>query len=395
MRLRGVLCQFWEGLQVAIVRVTYELQCDASEVAARSRAIAWEQSVEVPESLIESDALRAEVVGRVESIEPLAVSTPLDAEADSTDTYTVCIAYPGIPIHAPPSLLMNLAFGNVSLLSGIRVTQLQLSDEMLSASAGPQLGVSGLRTLLGVHERPLLATALKPRGASVRELAELAGSFATGGGDLVKDDHNLIDLDFEQFKRRVDACAQAVARARERTGKQTLYLPNLAGPSAELESRLDFLQEVGAGGFLLAPFLIGLDRAQDLVRRHSLLAMSHPSWGGGFLGRTHGLAHDVLLGQVPRLLGFDASVFPNSGGRFGFSRGECRGIADRLREPAQKLRRGWPTPAGGMQLASIPELVREYRHDAILLVGGALLTHSDDLAASAAHFLDAVESAKS
>jgi ribulose-bisphosphate carboxylase large chain len=39
-----------------------------------------------------------------------------------------------------------------------------------------------------------------------------------------------------------------------------------------------------------------------------------------------GFSHKVLLGILPRLAGADATIFPNFGGRFGFSEQECLGI---------------------------------------------------------------------
>ncbi|MEM7164479.1 MAG: RuBisCO large subunit C-terminal-like domain-containing protein [Planctomycetota bacterium] len=367
------------------IRVTYAVGGSAAEVRERAHAIAWEQSVEVPESVIVSQALRDAVVGRVEDISALC-----------PQVHAVQIAYPGDHAEMPPSQLMNLVFGNISLLDTIRVLRIQLPHELSAYYDEPQFGCEGIRGVVGdggVYDRPLLATALKPKGASTADLAGLAYGFALGGGDLVKDDHNLVDSRFDQYQRRVGACAEAVLRANEETGRRTLYLANLAGPSEELDERLAFLREVGAAGFLIAPFLVGLDRTQELARRYSLIAVSHPAWAGGFLGRTHGIAHDVLLGQLPRLLGLDASVFPNSGGRFGFTRGECLSIAERLLEPTEPSRRAaFPAPAGGMQLASVADMARDYGTEAMFLVGGALLQHSDDIRVSTRTFQQAIAS---
>lgn len=67
-----------------------------------------------------------------------------------------------------------------------------------------------------------------------------------------------------------------------------------------------------------------LARAEDL----SLPLMSHPAFLGSHV--THpdqGISHGVLFGKVMRLAGADASVYPNYGGRFSFSKEECHQIA--------------------------------------------------------------------
>ena len=48
--------------------------------------------------------------------------------------------------------------------------------------------------------------------------------------------------------------------------------------------------------------------------------------GGGSKNEVRGFSHGVLLGLLPRLAGCDATIFPNFGGRFGFSKDECKDI---------------------------------------------------------------------
>jgi len=99
---------------------------------------------------------------------------------------------------------------------------------------------------------------------------------------------------------------------------------------------------------------------------------------------------DLVLGTLMRLIGMDISIFVNAGGRFSFDRESCRAIARRLREPLGELRPALPSPAGGMRLDNLDQMAADYGSDACLLIGGALLSHSDDLAASTRHFLAAI-----
>ena len=68
---------------------------------------------------------------------------------------------------------------------------------------------------------------------------------------------------------------------------------------------------------------------------------------------------------------------------------ELRAIADALRGPLHGMPAALPVPAGGMTVARVPELVRCYGRDAMLLIGGSLLA-SDDVAARTRAFADAV-----
>jgi ribulose-bisphosphate carboxylase large chain len=58
---------------------------------------------------------------------------------------------------------------------------------------GPSFGVEGMRDLIGVHDRPLTCSAIKPVGLSLEELVTLFAGSLIGGIDIIKDDHYLAD----------------------------------------------------------------------------------------------------------------------------------------------------------------------------------------------------------
>jgi len=84
-------------------------------------------------------------------------------------------------------------------------------------------------------------------------------------------------------------------------------------------------------------------------------------------------------------------VFPNSGGRFGFTAGECSDLARALREPWGSLRSSWPAPAGGMQLNRIAGMAEEYGPDTILLIGGALQQQGTGLTEGIREFMQNIK----
>ncbi|MCB1626769.1 MAG: cupin domain-containing protein [Xanthomonadales bacterium] len=349
---------------------TYRLQCDPGQADAVARFIAFEQTVELPERLVTDATLLREIVGEVR-----------DLRADGPGHAIARIAFNAELASGQLSQLLNLLYGNVSMASGIRLVDVDLPDTLLQRFNGPRHGIDGVRALLGVYDRPLLATAVKPRGLSDETLAHLVGRFALGGGDIVKDDQNLVAPDFEGFKRRVDACAKAVNAANAQTGRQCLYFPHLAAPDEELDDYAGFVLELGLHGVLVCPMVIGLDRMRYLNERYGLVCMAHPAMSGVYTqSRDHGIAHDVLLGTLFRLAGADISVFPAPGGRFPYSAEECAGLASALTRPLGQLAPAWPCPAGGMRFESLPQLEQDYGVDAVLLIGGSLLGHAPDLA---------------
>ena len=367
------------------IRAVYRLTCDVDDVGQLSRDIAVEQTVEVPESLISSHGIRDEFIGRVEKIEP---TQPAPGVANSFD---VTIAYRSELSAYSIGQTLNLVYGNISLKRNIRLVDLAFPDDFLGRFRGPNFGVDGIRQILGLYGRPLLATALKPKGSPVEKLAAIAREFAAGGGDLIKDDHNLTEQSFDDFRRRVECCQQATIEGSRLSGHATLYFPNISAPVGDLEKQIEFALQIGIRGILISPLLVGLDYVRHLTSEYPLAVMAHPTFSGTFFHDSqHGIDPGLMLGCLFRLIGCDFSIYPNFGGRFTFSEAECHGIADALRAPIGTLRAAFPVPAGGMRYETIPAMAEQYGADSVFLIGGALLEHSDSLRGSTQKFLECI-----
>jgi ribulose-bisphosphate carboxylase large chain len=348
----------------------YEVPGPAAEAEKTARAIAFEETVEVPFEFPLSSRIREEIVGRPGPVEPLPGGR-----------FRVEIDFPAALAGGRLGALLNLVFGNVSITPGVRLVDIKFPESFLSAFSGPSYGAAGVRDLLGVHGRPLLATALKPMGSTEKELAATAAAFARGGGDIVKDDQNIVDASFAAFRSRVSRIAEAVART------SCLYFPHLSGPQEELAERLRFVLGEGLKGVLICPAIVGLDAMRALAGRRKAVFMAHPAYSGAFYAdRSHGMEHALYLATLMRLAGADITVFPNAGGRFAFTPEECRAIASRGREPLGGLAPILPAPGGGMSLDSTDAMTKDFGADAIWLVGGRLLMHPGGAEAGARAF---------
>ena len=369
-----------EGTVQATYRVRTESPEKVKDVEAIAEAIAYEQTVELPPALV-PEPIRERVVARTTSIK----------EVDES-YFDVTLAFSARLANVNLSQLLNLIYGNVSIYDGVRLVDLWLPNDVLAHYRGPNFGVEGVRALTGVYNRPLLATALKPNGATPDILAEMAHQFALGGGNIVKDDQNIVD-DFTHFKTRVIACAEAVARANDRTGKTCLYFPHVSAPASTLRRQLEFVRDLGLKGVLLCPFIAGMDTVRQVIADTGLVHMAHPAMTGSFTNpRDAGIDHGILLGSLFRLAGADISIFPNQGGRFSFSAQTCQKIAQHLRAPLGKLAPSLPSPGGGMHYENLGEMSATYGEDCVLLVGGGLMGHKPNFVDATRSFIEEIES---
>jgi ribulose-bisphosphate carboxylase large chain len=366
--------------------VTYSLGAsDAKEAQEKAFDVCVEQTVEFPHDLIAARWIRERLVGRIEAVRRLAPGR-----------YAAEISYDDATTGGEATQFLNVLFGNTSIKPGIRVERITPSRGVLRTLLGPRFGVRGVRRLTGVCGRPLLCSALKPMGLSARALAELAYRFALGGIDLIKDDHGLADQRFAPFEERVRRCAEAVRRANRETGGACLYVPNVTAEAHQTLRRARTARRAGSGAVLVSAALTGFATMQEVARddRVGLPVFFHPAFAGSFTAApTSGISHAALYGQVARLFGADASIFPNFGGRFAFTREECRSIAEGCRLPMGASKPCFPAPGGGMSFETVPQMVAFYGVDTIFLIGGGLFRHSPDITKGCLDLRAAVEEA--
>lgn len=364
--------------------VTYWLgAADEKDARARALDIATEQTVEIPLDIVPKGFVEDQILGRLEALRP---------GTDARGGYLAEISYSDDTVGPDFVQLLNVVFGNSSIKTQTRVEDMSLSEAIVELCPGPKFGAEGLRARSGVSG-PILMSAIKPIGLTTRELADLAHQFALGGMNLIKDDHGLASQPMSPYEDRLKACTEAVAEANAKTGLSAAYVPNIAGPAVEVFDRAWMAQEYGAGAIMLAPSLIGYDVARTLAADPDFLLpiVSHPTFGGAnVITPTTGFSHRFFFGLLQRLMGVDAVVYPNFGGRFGFSREECLSIAEGCSVAFSGLKPILPAPGGGMTFERIPEMRATYGNDVVYLIGGALLREKDDLPGACRRLAEAV-----
>jgi ribulose-bisphosphate carboxylase large chain len=231
-------------------------------------------------------------------------------------------------------------------------------------------------------------------GLSSKALADYAYQFALGCIDMIKDDHGLADQSFSPFEERITLCAEAVARANKETGGNSVYIPNITAAADQILDKARFAKNAGAGALMIAPGLSGFDIMRQLADDDeiALPILNHPAFQGmAVTSPDNGLSHYALFGQIARLAGADASIFPNYGGRFSFSEAECSGIVEGMDVEMGHIKPIFPAPGGGMSLDRLDEMRAFYGNDVIYLIGGDLHRHGDDIIENSRKFRQMVE----
>ncbi len=363
--------------------VAYRLSGTEAEARTKAALVCNDQTVEAPDKIIPAGMIREQILGRVERL------------TGSAGSSLAAVSYPIELLGRDCAQLLNVLFGISSLRPGVRVERLEIPETARQANAwpGPRFGRNGLRELVGVPVRPLVCGVLKPLGLSPTALADLAYQFALGGLDLVKDDQALGDQPFGPFEERVARCAEAVAKANQETGRRCLYLAHVTGRWERMKQQALYAKRAGAGGLLICPGLAGFDALRDLALDDAvaLPILSHPALLGSFVTQADsGMAPAVLFGQIPRLAGADASLYPIYHAGFPVTRDDCRAIAKACGESWGNLKPIFPTAAGRMGFERVLEMCEFYGQDLLFIVGSSIQQHRAGLVKACRLFMSEV-----
>lgn len=356
------------------VTVVYQLAADSRNRAEQlAENIRIEQSVEMSVDTVPDSALS--------SLPDVISVTPMDE-----NHWKAVISYPVSIVDKDPTQFLNVLYGNISLLDGIKL--LDVNDDYFNELlSGPSFGIDGIRKLLKINNRPLSCTALKPVGLSASELAGRAYQFTRGGIDIIKDDHGLANQSAASFKERVTQCLKAIRSGEQRSGKRTCYFPNITTSPATLLSRFQLAVDLGADGVLLCPQLTGIEAMHEIAKTAHIPIMAHPAFSGPYvIPRNSGFSMELYYGKLWRAFGADSIIYPNAGGRFTFSKETCISLNRQMRTDFCNFKPCFPVPAGGINLHSIPHWIAEYGNDTIFLVGGSLYKQSEGIGQATATF---------
>ena len=352
--------------------VTYKLSAEnLSKAKELADIITVEQTVEIPRDTVPKGYVEDEILGRVENI-----------FEENSKTFIAKISYNLDSVGKEFIELLNVIHGNSSMYKGVKAIDIVLNDHLEKIFTGPKFGIEGVRKLCNREKGGLIAPVIKPQGLSANELAEIAYKCALGGADLIKDDHGLANQSMAPFYERVEKINDAIKKSNKETGKNCLYFPNIAGDFDKLVKYCEFSRDIGVGGLMIMPALTGFDIVRYLSNNNNfnLPILTHPTFIGSYvLSDDTGFSHSMMFGKIQRLAGSDIAVFPNTGGRFGFTIEECNSIAHACRSSEVNCKRTFPSPGGGMSKETILDMKKMYGEDAVFLFGGSLLRNHDKI----------------
>jgi ribulose-bisphosphate carboxylase large chain len=389
----------------SLIFAEYLVETPASLEAAAA-SIAGEQSTgtftKVPGETADLVARHGAVV---ESIEPLGfVPEPsLAGAAACTDPRgyargRVRVAFPIDNVGDNLTAIAAMVAGNLfelRLLSGLKLLDLRLPDDLAAAFPGPQFGIPGTRRLAGVEGRPIIGTIIKPSvGLTPRQTADLVRTLALAGIDFIKDDELTSNPPGSPLADRVKAVMAAVHEAAETTGRKVMVAFNISDRLDRMLAHHDTVREAGGSCVMVSLNAVGLAGVEHL-RRHCTLPIHGHRNGWGAISRHPLLGFDFPAYQsLWRLAGIDQIHVNGLANKFCESDDSVVRSIEACLEPRGPLQPLMPVVSSGQWGGQAPATYARTRTlDLMYLAGGGILAHPGGPAAGVAALRQAWEAA--
>ncbi|ADD04317.1 ribulose-bisphosphate carboxylase [Natrialba magadii ATCC 43099] len=316
--------------------------------------------------------------------------THLGAVAYGIDGDEITVAYPAELFEAGsmPQILSCIA-GNImgmKAVDAIRLEDCKWPESITSGFPGPQFGTSVAREKLDAGDRPILATVPKPKvGLSTDAHVRVGEEAWRGGVDLLKDDENLTDQDFNPFEDRLAESLAARDRVEEDVGERKDYLVNVTAETNEMLERVDLVDEHG-GGFVMVDIITcgwsAVQSVRDRCEKHGLAIHAHRAMHAAFDRMDHHGVSMRVIAQISRLCGVD-HIHTGTAGLGKLANEDTPGINDWLHGNCHGLNPVLPVASGGLHPGVVDQLIDALGTDICVQAGGGIHGHPDGTHAGA------------
>ncbi|WP_458206901.1 type III ribulose-bisphosphate carboxylase [Haladaptatus sp. NG-SE-30] len=324
--------------------------------------------------------------------------TDLSATTFGIEGNEVKVAYPDELFEdGNMAQVLSCIAGNImgmKAVDRIRLLDCEWPEPLTTSFPGPQFGSSVRNDIFDVGDRPITATVPKPKvGLSTDQHAQIGYEAWTGGLDLLKDDENLTDQEFNPF---ADRLTQSLARrddAQDETGEKKSYLVNITADTNTMLERADMVAEQGCEYVMVDVITTGWGAVQAVRERCEELGLAihaHRAMHAAFDRiPTHGVSMRVIA-QIARICGVD-QLHTGTADLGKLANEDTRGINEWLYADLHGLNDVLPVASGGLHPGLVPELIEREGQNIAIQAGGGVHGHPDGTRAGAAALRQAVD----
>ncbi|MBP0439488.1 RuBisCO large subunit C-terminal-like domain-containing protein [Tianweitania sediminis] len=342
----------------------------------------------------ETDELRARAAAEVLAVEELEPAEAPSLRSAYLERKAVAgpwrrarvrIAYPIANMGANLPTLAATVAGNLYDLgevTGLRLTDVIVPQAFRDRFEKPLVGVAGTRSSVGVQDRPLFGTIIKPNvGLRAEEIADLVQLLCEAGVDFIKDDEICANPDHAPLADRVPAVMARVRAYRERSGRNVMIAFNITDETDAMRRHADLVARENGSCVMASLNWCGLSAMQTLRRSTPLAIHAHRNGFGAFARHPLlGIGFDAYQ-ALYRLAGVDHMHVHGIGGKFSDQPEEVRAGARRCLQPLaadapDAADAVMPAFSSGQWAGTLPSTYEAAAsNDFLFMAGGGILAH--------------------
>ena len=308
-----------------------------------------------------------------------------------------------------PGILSGIA-GNIFGIKDVRNLRLEdvrFPKKLIKSFKGPKFGIKGIRKLLRIKKRPLVGSIIKPKiGLRTKEHAKVAYEVWKGGLDIVKDDENLVDLNFNRFKDRVIETLKMRDKAEKETGERKVYMPNITAETNEMIKRAKFVKDNNGRYVMVDIISLGWSSLQTIRNKNLGLVIHAHRAGHAALTRNkkHGISM-LSIAKIARLIGVDQLHIGTVVGKMEGGKKEVKDIEEEIEgkliradKQGHILEQKWynikpvfAVASGGLHPLLVPKLNKILGNNVIMQFGGGCHAHPQGTKAGAKAIRQAID----
>ncbi|MDS0223560.1 ribulose-bisphosphate carboxylase large subunit family protein [Haloarcula sp. S1AR25-5A] len=318
--------------------------------------------------------------------------------AGSYTRATAQLSYPMENIGTSLPNLMTMVAGNLFVLkelSGVRLIDLSIPETFAAAQPGPQFGIEGTREVVGIKDRPIIGTIIKPSvGLSPEETAEIVETVVDAGVDFIKDDELIAGPSYSPVEERVEAVMDVINRHEAETGETVMYACNVTGDVDEMLRRHDAVKDAGGNCLMISLQSVGLAGVKRLREESDLPIHGHRNgWGAMSRCPLLGFSYEAWQ-KFWRLAGVDHLHVSGIRSKFYESDESVIASATECQTPIASQKPVMPVFSSGQWADQVQDTYEVLGNaDLMYLAGGGILGHPDGPGAGVTHLKQAWEAA--
>jgi len=242
-------------------------------------------------------------------------------------------------------------------ICAVRLLDIDFPESFLQDFQGPQFGVSGLRKLLAVPDRPILFGVIKPNvGLPPKPFAQLGYQAWLGGLDIAKDDEQLGDVAWSSVEERSRLLGALCRKAETETGEKKIYLANITDEVDQLIASHDIAVKNGAKAVMINGMTTGFSAVRMLRKHASVPLVSHFDFMAPYIQLPWFGVRDKVFSKLQRMAGYDVLIYPGLDSRLKTTKEEAITNARACLDDMGDLKRMLPVPAGSQWAGSLGSL---------------------------------------